>query len=395
MPILRESSFAYYDLYPRCVIFKAVRGGLPSIAFFSDDDKPLTETEHLIVMQVATRKLKDAQREAYRAKIRGDTTPPSPVTQFVYTPTQMLLNRPLFAKYPEFFKLFRLDGKPTIYRYLTTDLRMSEGIYRRFFGDSPDLTHGEHYEAFYQARLFFPDTMRASRKQALLTVLNEVHGYLSAAGLDRVFSGDIRFVRQKANAAGLYYLGTDDMRISPDTNNSQGVVYALLHEYGHKHFYKFLDESQREQIKTKFMTLRRAGIGYVDPQADTLRADAKKLVVGTKMRYLGKQRKLKAIGDFEIVPSKLPGKVTISGGGATFSGPPQVLLSDQWQIQGSDPGAMHSGHTASKFDLISSEWFPTKYSTTDATEWYPECFAIFVLGHLRGEPAEWFATFIR
>lgn len=390
---LREASFAYSQANPTCVAFKQVRGGYPSIVLFSDERNTLTQTDQLTVMLVAVRKLTLDLRSRGQGVIAADDITPLGVA--LYNPERMIANRPLFLKYADFFKFIKLHGRAKIFSYLTTDLRMPEMVYRKFFGEPPALTHGAHYEAFYNARLFFPAVMREARKQALLTMLRHVRDALVAAGLERVFSGDIRFVKQKASAAGLYYVDTKDMRIEPDANNSKAVVYAILHEYGHKHYYEFLTEDHRLLVRSKYYELRNAGVRFVDAKAADRKTAARKLVPGVKLRYLGKSRKMKAIGEFVVVPSKRYGKISIAGGGASYTGDPDAFLTADWHlVDDADAIAISSGSLADNFDLVTSEWFPTRYSETKHTEWYAECFAIFVLGHLQGEPAAWFAELV-
>jgi hypothetical protein len=390
---LLEASFAYYQNNPYCVAFKQVRGGMPSVVFSSDDGRPLTETERLTVMLVAGRKFTEVLRDRDRSRIRGLQPPSDQIDQArmaLYTPDRILANQRLFAQLPEFFKIATVQGRASIYRYLTTDLKMTANTFQHLFGKPPDLTHGEHYQAFHNARLFFPETMRASRQQALLVMLEEVYEVLAKNRLTPVFGCDTRFVKQTTNAAGIYHVGTDDMRISPDANNTKGVVYTILHEYGHRHYFRFLPEEQRQQVKAKYNELRRSGVRWADPQAGERKQAITRLQPGVKLRYVGKTRKLKAIGEFEITPSPLPGKVRIKGGGTSFTGPPSVFVDADWQIIGDD--AHEALVKTAEYDLVSSDWFPTEYSQTEYEEWYAECFAIRALGHLHGEVGEFYAA---
>lgn len=401
MQALTEASFMYSQSNVICVAFKQVRGGYPSIVFFSDERNSIAQTDQLTVMTVAVRKLtaefklygwRDDQTEKKGVLATDDI---KAVQSALYTPDRMVANRPLFHKYPEFFKFQKLEGRAMIFRHLTTDLHMTEMTFRKFFGEPPELTQGTHYQEFHKARLFFPEAMREARKQALLAMLEEVRQFLVNAGLERVFSGDIRFVKQKSRAAGLYYLDTKDMRIEPDVNNSKAVVYALLHEFGHKHYYEFLPEEQHRLVAQKYYELRRAGVRFEDASAEDRKAASQRLIPGAKLKYIGKTRKLRAIGEFEVVPSKRYGKISIKGGDATFTGDPDAFLTQDWQLVGDEQGiAVSSGTLSDNFNLVSSSWFPTKYSETSYTEWYAECFAIFVLKHLEGEPGAWFSHLI-
>lgn len=391
---LKEASFMFSQSSAACVAFKQVRGGYPSIVFFNDERNSMAQTDQLTVMSVANRKLVADFRLNGKGVIPSEDVTPLGVA--LYTPERMVANRQLFLKYPEFFKFQKLEGRAMIYRHLTTDLHMTESTFRKFFGEPPELTQGSHYEAFHKARLFFPEAMREARKQSLLGMLEEVRQVLVGAGLERVFSGDIRFVKQKSRAAGLYYIDTKDMRIEPDVNNSKAVVYALIHEFGHKHYYEFLPEAQHRMIAQKYYELRRAGVRFEDAAAGDRKAASQRLVPGAKLKYVGKTRKLKSIGEFEIIPSKKYGKISIAGGGASFTGDPDVFLTQDWHLVGDEQViAVSSGTLSDNFNLVSSAWFPTRYSETSYTEWYAECFAIFVLKHLEGEPGAWFSHLIQ
>ena len=137
--------------------------------------------------------------------------------------------------------------------------------------------------------------MRASRKQSLLSMLDKVHKHLAGAGMDKVFTGDIRFVKMKEKAAGLYYRISKDIRITPDANNSKSVVFTIIHEFGHKHYYEFLSEDQRKMIETKFWELKRAGNRY--KPAENGIAD---IPVGTFLEYIGRSSKFKKIRFFNV-----------------------------------------------------------------------------------------------
>lgn len=391
--ILREASFSYVQASPYCVAFKQVRMGIPSLVIFSDDGKQLAQSEKITVMQVATRKLTDI----WRSRRMDADEPIDKARQALWTTQGMLAGRSLFRQFPEYFRETTLDGRPAIYRTLTTDLKMPEGTFRRYFGTPPELTHGEHYQPFHNARLFFPETMRATRQKALLAMLGECFEILTGAGLGTVFGCDVRFVQQKQSAAGLYYVATDDMRIAPQAENSKSVVFTLLHEYGHRFFMRFAPPETRKLVKEKYWQLRIDGVRYVDPQAQEKKDARSKLQVGTRLRYTGAKRTLKAIGEFEIIPSNQYGKIRIKGGDAKLSGDPAAFLSSDWQIVGDDGNValINPEQTASKFDLVTGQWFPTKYSEKEFEEWFCECFAMFLLGHLEGPVREFYAPLIR
>lgn len=391
--ILREASFTYAQSSPYCVAFKQVRMGIPSLVIFSDDGKPLTQSAKITVMQVAVRKLTDI----WRSRPSGSDEPIDKARQALWTTQGMLANRGAFQQFPEYFRQTVLDGRPAIYRTLTTDLKMPEGAFRRYFGEPPELTHGEHYEPFHNARLFFPETMRATRQKALLAMLGECYDVLTGAGLGAVFGCDVRFVQQKQSAAGLYYVNTDDMRIAPQAENSKSVVYTLLHEYGHRFFNRFASPETRKRVKDKYWELRIEGVRYVDPQAAEKKEVRNKLQVGTKLRYTGKKRSLRAIGEFEVIPSNQFGKIRLQGGDIKLHGDPAVFYSPDWQIigDGGDMALINPEQTSSKYDLVTAQWFPTPYSEKDFEEWFCECFAPFVLGHLEGPVREFYAPLIR
>ena len=101
--------------------------------------------------------------------------------------------------------------------------------------------------------------------------------------------------------------------------------------------------------------------------------------------------------------SKSHDRIHLRSNGGSISGPPSAFSGQDWKVVSDASGEPIYGESSIKiaggidgnYDLESDQWFPTDYSATKASEWYAECFAIFVMHHLHGEPEAFFKEVIR
>jgi hypothetical protein len=231
--------------------------------------------------------------------------------------------------------------------------------------------------------------MRPNRKKSLMDMLKQVHDYLTKAGLDKSFSGDFRFIKQRSGVAGTYRRETKDIGISPDADNSKSVVYTLIHEFGHKHFFEVMTEAQRQTVMAKFKELKSAGVRYAAPAG--IQQAVERLTPGVNLVYSGTKRALKAIGTFEVVPAREYGKISLKGAGKVFTGPKEMFITQDWKVLQAGVDALPD---VQEYEETTSGWFPTKYAETIYYEWEAELFTYHVLGNLTGEPEVWFVDLL-
>lgn len=415
---LFEASFKWFSLAPCCANFAAKRGGAPNIAFFND--QPLKDTDKVSILIISTKKLNDFYRMAYG---KGTASPEyakwNALASFVSSIKgnrihEILARKDMITKFPEFFKMVEVTGRERIYRYITTDLKMPVTLFVQIFGEVKEEVSSDHSERFHNALLIFPESMRDGRREVIVPLLERVFNHLKAAGLERIFKGNIRVMDRGARNLGTYVLSTGDMTLSPrGISDPNDMVYTLIHEYGHKHFYEFLTPAERDMVKNKYYELVKsgvrltAGIQFQKEKAEKRPAvpanlfDPEKLVI-----YIGRNSKSLKRGDrfrvkhFDRGRDKVvlyreedPRKF------ASISGPPAAFKPDKWQVEGrvedDSKETVPDQSLTGKYVRETDKWFPTEYSMTEYEEWYAECFAFFVLKHLHGEPEKWFAKIIK
>jgi len=257
MQILKEVAYRYFKARPNCLAFYAGSSSdVPSIIFMSE--KPLMETDKLQIVLVYTKKLKDFRMNAYSKVVGGKANDIAnniilsrEIYSYFINSDQMVQSRNKFKLYPQFFRTVEIVGREKIFKYLTTDLKMPVIGFDRWFGPI-DFSHQESdadVMKFYNARIFFPEQMRESRRKPILEVLNNVHALLTKAGLERIFHGDIRVTPINGKAIGQYSAKTKDIRVEPNTKNSSMVIYTLIHEYAHKYYYEYMSQQQQNAVK--------------------------------------------------------------------------------------------------------------------------------------------------
>lgn len=188
-----------------------------------------------------------------------------------------------------------LNGKPRIFKYVTTDLGQTMMVYKSILGDPPQDVGEEHYVPFHDARLFLPDTMKERSRTAAVNTLETVYQYLERYGEEEVFTGDIRFIRLSSRVAGLYDQDSGAIAISPNIKKSDWTIVSLLHEYGHKKMYEFMSKEEIKKVEEKFRELRKTGESHMgDLDYASALADATdKIKTGMKAEYVGRKKNRK------------------------------------------------------------------------------------------------------
>jgi len=309
--------------------------------------------------------------------------------------------------FPQIFKVVQIPTKAKLFHYLSTQ-GMSAGVFKDYFGSVPEKSE-EHAEQIDNASVYFPANMRPKRKQMLRQFLHTAHEILQRNGLGHLFAGQIVFTPLRGKHIGNWHPDTGQMRIKPDTTNDRSNLFTLLHEYGHK----FLDTELGGQEAVKGEFIRAIQAGHHHERLDLLRnvrQAAEEIVKpGLRIEKLGRNTRGMTRGASWEVVRVIPwidkdtatkrfqaarigddGRLMSTGG---ISGPVVGLLDRKtWKLLNPDrvppelPDLSDIG--GFKARLTSDKWFPTPYSETNADEWWAELFAIYMLGNLHGEPAE-------
>jgi hypothetical protein len=356
---------------------------------------------------VYPKKIKELFMQAYSRRDPQAVAKYQEITRPLRNTSTLMENLSIFQKYPEYFKTVTINGREKLFRYLTTDLKMPQNQFEKFFGVFSGELSNEHTERFHNAILIFPESMRESRRKTLLSVLERTYQHLEHAGMARVFGGKIRCIT-KSGAAGVYIPATQTMSVTPIDANEDSMVATLIHEYAHKFWYEIMTPAQRDAVRTKYKELyneRIRALVNFDRVAAQKKSDIAASVntdllkLGTIVVYAGKSSKAAKRGERFVVNKVFPREICIARESdpnrTVFYGKPESFLyNSRWEVEGNGKVEKQVA-MGGDYNLESDAWFPTKYSTTDEEEWWADCFMLFILGHLHGEPEKWFAKIIQ
>lgn len=200
-------------------------------------------------------------------------------------------------------------------------------------------------------------------KPAVLENVREVVGaadrvLTSTRDFRKVLYGQIYLTGQllTSNSAAWYRFTDDDVYIRTNLKGGRGDLHHLCHELGHRYWHRFLGTNGQYANDVLFNNLAR---GSVEP--------VKMPGVGERLPFL-----LKGFPDDNqpVIEKYMGDRIYLTTGG-------YVGFRMVWD---------HLG----KMQIEAK--YPTPYSATKATEFFPECFAMYALGTL---PAEYVPAFER
>lgn len=351
-----------------------------SLYFYSLDDKPIKESSHICAVITAGRKLSEYisnNPDERSAAIFGKAN----IYSIISKPTSYD-NLETMYMYPQFFKIVELNGASNIYHYLTTTLKIPVAFYNEYFILPTEDDNDNQYIKFHNAKVFFPSNMRESRKQECLKFLFNIYKLLSSHNLQKLFDVEIRFMKIGKNNIGQYENLSKSIKIEPNVKDSFQTEYTILHELGHKYWYEIMSSSERDIVNNKFRELVNSGKRLADILKLNKNAEPTNIPNfknGDIIVYHGNQRKFKnkryevsILNDGRVRAREINGVKVLSGPRSAFY---------QFNIEGNEP--IQNIESDEKKDSLS--WFPTKYSGTDADEWFAESFAFYILNKIKNE----------
>jgi len=238
----------------------------------------------------------------------------------------------------------------------------------------------EGYRSLEQSFQHGPFTMlniygyRPDEYEGALVVLDKAAEAVRAAGFSSVLYGEVRIVGGDSNRgfAGKFRGETDTVLLNADASNRFSSVYTLVHELGHRHWFKVLNRSQREAYDEAY-----AGTSTVltVAQRETMWEAWKKS--GYNARKMKRLLPPALFDLWRVYYKELKGSV------ATVPDPRLDISEDLVKKLVVKPGIRF--WTLEEFGLPSSV---TDYGRTSVIEDYAEVFAHFVLGKTLTEDAK-------
>ncbi len=396
IPLLEAGLYSYIRyLEPGGIAFLTTRrGNIPSVMVFPMDTDDVKTANHTIIVRANARA---ANRKFFKED--PDNTHYDALYRKLRQSKDLVTQLDAMYEYPELFKIFTIQGRERMYKFLTTDLRMHPQHWKDYFGEIPEMGE-DHVTKFHNAVVMVPDNMSKRSLNASLAALEEVFDHLNNHGLGFIFGCNIRFFATSGRKIGTYFPTVDEMRISPRAKKSGRVIHTLLHEYTHRLYGKFMAPEQKKVIVDKYNELRSGGERYKDTQAaGLLAATIEAYPPGMWMDYTGRKRNLRNYG-----PRYLIKRVDQVLGHAYLASEHEPHLARlkisvlsfldtrQWKpAEGERP----SVRKLEKHEIESEQWFPTDYSQTDHEEWFSELMALYLTDMLKGEPEQWVRGFLK
>lgn len=96
-------------------------------------------------------------------------------------------------------------------------------------------------------RIRNPYGFRPDEYQAPLAVLDAAADAIRTAGFGSVLYGDVILTGAKgAGFAGRYHMANDTVELNVDSRFRHDATYTMVHEFGHRHWFRVLSDSARE-----------------------------------------------------------------------------------------------------------------------------------------------------
>ena len=222
---------------------------------------------------------------------------------------------------------------------------------------------------FYNAKVYFPENIRDKRKQQCIEFLEIVKKYLDTKKVGYLITeGNIRFNKLSSYSAGEYHNVSKEIKISHELKHIKDMARIIIHELGHKYYYEY---SNKKLIDEKYKEIKNIRF---DPKNNPLYKEltTKDTVVSNTIKNA-----------VYVVKYPIGNKLYVSDGQKTYIMPiDDILNSKKYLINGKET------HTQT------SNWFVTKYSTTNRDEWFAELFMWYVMNQVDGLPKEWISTLL-
>lgn len=376
---------------------------IPTHIIVSADGSDLKYTDDVYIVSLQPANLKKFKRELNKKQYMGQgiTTSDEMYLAMIDLIENMTLTGEHIRKIGKNLptkKIVELNGRPRIYKYLTTDLGLPAQVFQNTLGELPEMDEGD-FTQFHNARLIVPDTMKPANIKAATATLEAVYQRLDQAGEIDVFGGDIRFVKLPTYTAGQYNVTNRDILVNQKLSNvNMSSLYTLLHEYGHKKMYELMTPEAVKELQQKYSELLGSGEQWSEDvdYASAVMDAASQFQAGQHLTYIGRKRAYKRDPNYvikSITPDLYANLTHADDTDRVVVKYPMINLLDskKWKADGIDltPPARKA-----KEKMKSDDWFPTEYSQTNPQEWWAELYAFYTLGNLSGEPAAWMRSML-
>jgi len=386
--LLEAASFTY-RLYKGgdFAVSLHVRNNITSI--ISLDKKPIAQSTNLILIKISSNKLKEWNSTHANKFIPLHNGVILPIINpyilesagNLETFKENLENSESYFIKIGLIKIEKFNNIKNLSKELVIKDKLPPSVVFKISGINFDETI-EKFEKVGESEIIFPDNIKANKIEEISNLIREANDILINNNLGYLTKTKILVSPISGNAIGRYYPNSKHIQIDNNAKAIPNAVQTLIHEYGHKFFYEFLNEEARQKIKKKFNQL----VNSIKINCDSSLNNLENIKVGDIITYQGMVKKYKAASPFVVI-SKNPSKMILvsqdENNQLTLVSNPENFLNQ---------GLFHNGEELSRFIESSSDlgFFPTKYSKTDYLEWFAELFAYKLLNKLKSEKASAF-----
>jgi hypothetical protein len=252
------------------------------------------------------------------------------------------------------------------------------GIYDGINAISTDENHAG-FDIIYEVDI----TQR--KKDEIKKLLSEVERYLRRVKLDKkLLYGKIIVSKTiRGTVLGLYYSHDDTIKLKSNVKADKNAIHTIIHELGHRHWFKILNQIQRDNIQAMYRDLkqnkdRKSPVSNIDL---IYKDFIKDLSIGDTVTYTGRKKKFKNFSPYTI--TKIDGDTikiaSVELPQATLEG--KLPAFRNWKFNGKELKVDYS----SRDDIFLDDYFTSEYSKTNEKEFYAELFAYYVFGNIKNK----------
>ncbi len=402
---IHESKFNYFvskaSTENVVSIVKTSFNNPPSIFGYTSDGKKFIDSNAIIVLKINSSKFKPLRYARYN-EIGKEASNLNLID--VYNNLIRFLDRPKLLADESNFKMFtsamekyssalEKDGVFKIYKFsnstdllksLVTELKIQPEAIKRAFDLDVKEQQDLPWKKIGKTEIVVPDNMRKNRISDIEKLVYVSNGILKDAGLEKLTDVKMLIVPIGGKAIGHYYPESKLIKIDPSAKATKYGVKTILHEYGHKLFYEFLNSQQQKDISEKFIDVysnkspTQQNIKNILQVSSSIKDLMKDVHPGNQIEYIGRKKKFKENSPYtveEIGENNLKLK-SINNPWYTLSGALHSFINNGFSTNGKNL----SIDIPESEEKINPGWFPTEYSKTNYHEWFSEIFAYVLLG---------------
>lgn len=301
---------------------------------------------------------------------------------------------PFVLKNPDIFKIQRV-AKQDLFKVLATKMGQDKAeFFYKIVGIEKGTLQIKGDWKIHELEISYEDKVSDKTRKDLEDIFEDAYVLLKKHKVHKVMSGNC-FVTKALPAKiwGLYRVLTDTLDVSANVKNSEDSLHTIIHELGHRYWYKIMDASKRKLV----IDLYTSNILKREPEKVSKDLD-KYIKIFNKAKqeesliyYYGSKRKWKANNPWQvssvsdnhlvIFPIQTERRVRTL---KSLAGAPMDFVTGDWSVDGKLIGKDKS-ESGTKSKEFSDSVFPSDYSRKNIEEFFAEIFAYYIQGFYKNK----------